>query len=116
MTAGRMPQAQSYLWRKAPSDQATAIPSTSTFQAGLARPPIISVLAGRCVPSIAARPARALGDIGWVAHDRGDLHQILNLHTGSTQLCLQIPPRQRALRLGVIRDAAIGSDADLPAR
>ena len=26
--------------------QATAIPSTSTFQAGLARPPIISVLAG----------------------------------------------------------------------
>ena len=28
-------------------DQATAIPSTSTFHAGLLRPPTISVLAGR---------------------------------------------------------------------
>ena len=54
------------------------------------------------------------GDIGWVAHDRGDLHQILDLHTGGAQLRLQIPPRQRTLRLGVVRDAAIGSYADLP--
>ena len=41
-----------------PSNQATAMPSTSTFQAGLLRPPMISVLAGRCVPNTAARPVR----------------------------------------------------------
>ena len=44
--------------REAPRDQVTAMPSTSTFQAGLARPPMMSMLAGRCVPSTAERPAR----------------------------------------------------------
>ena len=51
------------------------------------------------------------GDIGRVAHDRGDLHQILDLHASSAQLCLQIAPSQRGLRLGVGWDAAIGGDA-----
>ena len=41
-------------------DKATAMPSTSTFQAGLLRPPTTSVLAGLWVPSTAARPARTL--------------------------------------------------------
>ena len=36
------------------------MPSTSTFQAELLRPPMISVPATRCVPSTAARPARTL--------------------------------------------------------
>ena len=36
-----------------PYDQATAMPSTPTFfQVGLLRPPTISALASRCVPSI----------------------------------------------------------------
>ena len=34
------------------------MPSTSTFQAGLLRPPTISVPAARCVPITAVRPAR----------------------------------------------------------
>jgi hypothetical protein len=41
-------------------------------------------------------PGTYFGDIGWVAHDRGDLHQTPDLHTGSAELRLQIPPRQRA--------------------
>ena len=34
------------------------MPSTSTFYAGVLRPPTISVLADRCAPNSAARPAR----------------------------------------------------------
>ncbi len=88
------------------------MPSTSTFQAGSARPPMMSVLAGRCAPSRATGAHRS--DIGRVAHDRGNLHQIPDLHTGGTQLRPQIPPSQCALRLGVFWDTAISSNADLP--
>src|SRR5271169_6460373 len=54
------------------------------------------------------------GDVARIAHDRGDLHQILDLHPGGAQLRLQIPPCQRALCLGVFGDVAIDGDADLP--
>jgi len=84
-------------WRKTPGNQATAIPSTSTFPAGLLRPPMISVLARRCVPSTAARPARTLATSAGSRTIVVDLHQIPDLHTGSAELRLQIPPRQRAL-------------------
>jgi len=61
----------------------TAIPSTSTFHTGLLRPPTISVLASDARPAQHRRTASAhFGNISWVVHDRGDLHQILDLHTG----------------------------------
>jgi hypothetical protein len=40
--------------------------------------------------------------------DRGDRCEILDLHASSPESILQVPPRQCALRLGVLWEAAVG--------
>ena len=89
------------------------MPSTSTFQAGLLRPPMISVPAARCVPSTAARPARTLAT-------SAGLRTIVVIFT---RFSISMPAARscackfchaNALCLGVLRNAAVGSDADLP--
>src|SRR5262249_49274359 len=58
-------------------------------------------------------PGADRGDIGWVWHDCGDLHEVRDLHARGPQLRLQVSPGQRALRFGVTGDAAVDGDANL---
>jgi hypothetical protein len=95
-----------------PVNQATAMPSTSTFQAGLLRPPMISVPAARCVPNTAARPARTLAT---AARSIVVIFTRFSISIPAARSCACIFCHASALRLGIFRDAAVGSNADLPA-
>jgi hypothetical protein len=96
-------------------DQATAIPSTSTFQAGLAMPPTINVLAGRWAPRTSARPARTAG----ISSGFGMIVVIftrfsISMPAARSWAC-KFRHAQGAMRLGAFENAAIGRHADLPA-
>ena len=84
------------------------MPSTSTFQADRIAEATNDKRAVRQMRVQHRRTARAyFGDVGWIAHDRSDHYQILDLDTGGAQLCLQVPPCQGTLRPGIFQHAAV---------
>jgi len=88
------------------------MPSTSAFQAGLARPQTINW--SMCAQDVRTAGA-ACGDVVRIGDDCGDLHEILDSHSGSTQLSPQVSPCQGGLCLGTFRGAAVGRYANLSA-
>lgn len=69
-------------WRDIGSLHATAMPSTSIFQIGFARPPTISVLAGRRSPNTALRASRAEETSAWFGRMMVILLLVLPDHGG----------------------------------
>jgi hypothetical protein len=83
------------------------MPSISIFQAGLARPPTIRVLAGFAVAKRLAARLAGNGDIAMIRQNDGDLDEIIQGHPGSHQLCFEILPSKAALLDNVVRNCAV---------
>ena len=76
------------------------MPSTSTFYAGVLRPPTISVLADRCAHNSAAWPPRPVVIFTGFS---------ISIPAAGSRACSVAPTR---IALGIFWDAAFGRDAD----
>src|SRR6476620_2625785 len=71
-----------------------------------------------CWPAFAERflSSRATGcDVGGIRQDGYELHDVIERHTRSPQLSIEIGPDEAALLLDAAGDVPLGVDADLPA-
>jgi hypothetical protein len=89
------------------------MPSISIFQAGLARPPTIRVLAGLRSPSALLRASRAAAASPPFGSMVVISDEVVQGHPGSLQLCFEILPSKAALLGDVVGDCAVQSSGRL---